>query len=366
MRKWRYASNGAHVIAGGNILSVVVKILYFFKAFGIPVEGDKFVTPALDCIKLHPSLMRGDLLRGWVEDKIVQLPPEAKIDKLEAVTKSETYAILRRFINVLDNCGQLTARLPQSAFQPCYRFIGSGEEPRSLSDAFNLAMSTRYNRALNTLVKHVQRAHNPLLGVNQINAQLKGTGLSLNKFTGFAQAEGRVALERDNDSSYPSPTDLLNLCGLPLPAHYQAEEIQRLISPLMEKMDHLINVQIQTSQQLDELRNMILQTSCIYRTVTAILPCPETEDRQSIDSLLADDEGRDMEQGELVAQPLVLNAGQAYGANYATPPPPTDILSASVSCMMDSDDLREQKQEEPRPQVPIDDVYEELEHTMRT
>ena len=37
--------------------------------------------------------------------------------------------------------------------------------------------------------------------------------------------------------------DLLNLCGLPLPAQNQAEEIRRL----MEKMDHLITVQIQTS-----------------------------------------------------------------------------------------------------------------------
>jgi len=235
-----------------------------------------------------------------------------------------------------------------------------------LSDAFNLAMSTRYNRALNTLVKHIQCAHNPLLGVNQINAQLKGTELSLNRFTGFAQAENRVARGRDNDSNYPSPTDLLNVCGLPLPAQNQAEEIQRLISPLMEKMDHLINVQVQTSQQLDELRNMILQTSCVNRTVDAILPRPEADDRQAIDSLLADDEGRDMEQGELVTQPPALNAGQMYGDNYATPQPTTDILRASVDYIMESDDVHEQKQEEPRPQVPIDDVYEELEHTMRT
>ena len=65
------------------------------------------------------------------------------------------------------------------------------------------------------------------------------TGISLNRFTGFAQAESRVSWEKSNDSNYPSPLDLLNLCGLPLPAHNQAEEIRRL----MEKMDHLITVQ---------------------------------------------------------------------------------------------------------------------------
>ena len=198
------------------------------------MEGDKFITPALDCIKLHHSLVRGDFLRGWIEDKIVQLPPEAIVDKLEA------WAILRKFLNVLDNCGQLTARLPQSAFQPCYRFVGNSGEPRLICDVFNLGMSKRYNRALNTLVMHVQRPHTPLLGVNQINILLKGTGISLNRFTGFAQAESRVTQGKDNDSNYPSPIDLLNLCGLLLPAQNQAEEVRRL----MEKMDHLIKVQV--------------------------------------------------------------------------------------------------------------------------
>ena len=114
VKMWGYARNGTHVIAGANILNVVIEILFFFKTFGNPVEGDKFITPALDCMKLHHSLVNGEFLRGWVEDKIVQLTPEAIIDKLDAVTKSETWAILRKFLNVLDNCGQLTARLPQS------------------------------------------------------------------------------------------------------------------------------------------------------------------------------------------------------------------------------------------------------------
>ena len=331
IKMWRYASNDVQVISGGNMINVVIEILFFFKAFGNPVEGDKFITPALGCIKLHHSLVRGEFLRGWVENKIIQLPPEAIIARLEAVTKSETWVILRKFLNVLDNCGLLTARLPQRLFQPCYKFVGNSDEPRSLCDVFNMGMSKGYNRALNTLVTYVQRPHTPLLGLNQINALLKGTGISLNKFTGFAQAESRAAQGKDYDSYYPSPTDLLNLCGLPLPAQKQAEEIQRLISLLIEKIDLLINVQIQTSQQMNELRNMILQTSCVNRAVTAILPNPMTDDTaQSIDSLLADDERQDMEQERPVTQLPVLNAGQVYGADYMTPPPAADILVASV------------------------------------
>ena len=119
-----------------------------------------------------------------------------------------------------------------------------------------------------------------------------------------------------------------------------------MISPLMEKMDHLITVKVQTSEQLNELRKLILQTSCVNQAVTAILPCPETEDKQSVDDLLDDDEGQDMEQGGHVTQPLVLNADQVYGANYAAPLPPTDILSASVTCLMNSEDMHKQEQGE--------------------
>ena len=64
VKMWLYASNSAQVIAGGNMLNVVIEILFFFKAFGNPVEGDKFITPALGYIKLHHSLVRGEFLRG--------------------------------------------------------------------------------------------------------------------------------------------------------------------------------------------------------------------------------------------------------------------------------------------------------------
>ena len=83
-----------------------------------------------------------------------------------------------------------------------------------------------------------------MLGVNQINILLKGTGVSLNRFTGFAQAEGRAVKGKSKDDNYPSPLDLLNLCGLPLPAQYQTEENQKL----MQKLD----LQAEENQRLRE------------------------------------------------------------------------------------------------------------------
>ena len=136
-----------------------------------------------------------------------------------------------------------------------------------INDVFNMGMSTRYNRALNTLVMHVQHPHTPLLGVNQINTLLKSTGISLSKFTGFAQVDSRTASGRESDNNYPSSIDLLNLCGLPLPAQEQAAELQQIVSPLIEKMNHLINVQIQTAQQIDELRNKICWVNFLFMSV---------------------------------------------------------------------------------------------------
>ena len=201
VRLWRYAGNGANVIAGANILNVVIEILFFFKTYGNPVEGDDFITPALYCIKIHHSLVKGESLRGWTEDKVVQLAPEAIVDKLDAVTRTDTWDTLRRFLNVLDNCGQLTARFPLSTVLPCYKFISNSGEPRFIHDAYNLGMTTRYNKALNTLVMHVQQPHTPLLGDNQINTLLRNTGLSLSKFIGFAQVDSRTVSGRESDSN---------------------------------------------------------------------------------------------------------------------------------------------------------------------
>ncbi len=62
--------------------------------------------------------------------------PDQILAKLDSVTKSETFAILKKFLNVLDNCGQLVARLPQSIYQPCFKFVGRTDEPRWINDAY--------------------------------------------------------------------------------------------------------------------------------------------------------------------------------------------------------------------------------------
>ena len=80
-----------------------------------------------------------------------------------------------------------------------------------------MCISNRYYRVLNKLVTHVQHPHNPLLGINQINALVKNTGLSLHKFTSFAQVEGRAEQGMDNDVSYPSQTDCNTYSGYPNP-----------------------------------------------------------------------------------------------------------------------------------------------------
>ena len=195
-----------------------------------------------------------------------------------------------------------------------------------------------------------------------IRSMIKNTGLSLPKFTSFAQVEGRAVQEKYVDVNYSSQTDLLSLCRLSLSAQGQAEEIRQLISPLIEKINHLINVQVQTSQQIQELRNIILQMSCVNRAVTVSLPnLLETDDvAQSIDSLL------EKEKEKLAAELPVLNAEQVFGAGYMAPPPVADTLVESIDSLMADDDAQEQEQERSTAQVPIDDMYDDLEHTMRT
>ena len=356
VKAWRFSNNGMPVITGGNVISVVCEILFFFKLYGNPIEGDAFLTPALDCIVIHLTMVKGRFLADWVEEKILQLHPDMIENKLDSVTRSDTFFILKKFLNVLDNSGQLMARLPQGIYQPCYKFVGHSEEPRLISDAYALGTSKRYNEALNVLVRHVQNTHVPLLGVNQINILLKGTGISLSRFTGFAQAEGRVVKGKSKDDRHPSSLDLLNLCGLPLPAQYQMEENQKLVQrldlqteevrQLKEKLDHLINVQIQTSQQLKALKDIIPQTSGVSPAVIAAIPEPSIDDRQSIDSLLADDEGQDMEQDDARTQHSEQNVVQMLEANVALPLPADDELRAAVDLIMDDGNMQNQKQEQ--------------------
>jgi len=201
------------------------------------------------------------------------------------------------------------------------------------------------------LVKHVQNPHVPLLGVNQINLLLKGTGISLNRFTGFAQAEGRVVDRKNKDNTYPSSMDLLNLCGLPLPAQYQTEEIQKLKQQLdlqteenqklKEKLDHLIVVQVQTSNQLCELKDIILQASGVSRTGTVARSEPSIDDKVSIDDLLADEDNQEMEQERAVVQHPMQSVAQGPEADGVPQPLANDELLAAVDNIMV--DLQNQK-----------------------
>jgi len=149
---------------------------------------------------------------------------------------------------------------------------------------------------------------------------------------------------RSKDNNYPSSLDLLNLCGLPLPAQYQTEEIQKLKhqldlqteenQKLKEKLDHLINVQVQTSNQISELKDIILQASGASQTVTVAIPEPSIDDRQSIDSLLADEDGQDMEQEETRVQYLEQNVAQGLEVDGVPPPPADDELRTAVDNIM--------------------------------
>ena len=328
-----------------------LRILFYFKLYGNPVEGDAFLTPVLDCISIHASMKKGNFLQGWTEEEILQLHPDQILAKLDSATRSETFAILKKFLNVLDNCGQLAARLPQGIYQPCYKFVGRTDEPRWINDAYVLGSSARYNQALNTLIKYVQKPHVPLLGVNPINILLKGTGISLNRFTGFAPAEGRVVNWKSKNNDYPSSLDLLNLCGLPLPAQYQTEEIQKLKHQLdlqtgenqrlKEKLDHLINVQVQTSTLIKELKDIILQVSGANQTAPVAPSEPSIDDRQSIDHLLADEDGEEMEQEDVKVQHLEPDVAQGFEVDVVPPPSADDELCAAVDTLMV--DLQEQE-----------------------
>ena len=301
-------------------------------------------------------MIKWSWLKGWTEENVMKLSPEAIVTKLDGVTKTDTFFILKKFLNVLDNSGQLMARLPHGIFQPCLKFVGSNDEPRLIGDAYVMASSKRYNEALNVLVGHVQRPHVPLLGNNPINSLLKGIGLSLSRFTGFAQAENRVANPGSKGDRYPTSMDLLNLCGLPLPAQYQAEENQCLkqqlnlqaevIHSLKEKLDHLINVQVQTSHQLKVLQDVISQVPGAKPSVTLTVPEPSIDDRQSIDNLLADDEGQEMEQDEPETQQAEQNGVQMLDGNGVQLSPEDEVLRIAVNSIIVDGEEQNQKQEQ--------------------
>jgi len=145
--------------------------------------------------------------------------------------------------------------------------------------------------------------------------------------------------------------DLLNLCGLPLPAQYQTAEIQKLKQQLdsqteenqklREKLDHLIVVQVQTSNQLCELRDIILQASGVSQTGNVARSEPSIDDKVSIDNLLADEDNLDMEPEGTVVQHLNQSVAQGPGADGVPQPLANDELLAAVDNIMV--DLQNQK-----------------------
>ena len=145
------------------------------------------------------------------------------------------------------------------------------------------------------------------------------------------------------------------MCELPLPAQYQTEENQKLMQKLdlqaeenqklREKLDHMINIQIQTSQQINKLKDIILQVSGVSQAAYAAIPGPSIDDGQSIDSLLADDDGQDMEQEETRTQHPEQNVAQVFEVDGALPPPAVDILHAAVDQLMVDSDMQNQKQD---------------------
>lgn len=173
------------------------------------------------------------VLTGWTEDKIIPLSPEEIISMIDKVTKSGAYAALRKFLDVLDNCGLLAARLPHGIFNSVYKFHNT-EKERTVLDKYPMCMTSRYYEALKMLNTYVQQSHVPLLGVNAVNALIKNTGLSLHKYKGFALVEGQAVEEQTNDNDYPSAHYLLNLCGLSLSAKEQIQKVCYLLAPLSE------------------------------------------------------------------------------------------------------------------------------------
>ena len=203
-----------------------------------------------------------------------------------------------------------------------------------------------------------------------MNSLLKGTGLSLSRFTSFAQAENRVNPGSKGDR-YPTSMDLLNLWGLPLPAQYHIDENQCLkqqlalqadiIHKLREKLDQLIDIQGQTSQHLKTLQGVISQTPGTKSVVMLTGPEPSIDDRQSIDNLLADDEGHEMEHDVPEPQQVEHRDVQMLDGSQVPLSPGDEALRMAVNSIIVDGEKQDQEQEvwNLGPQVPIDE-YEVL------
>ena len=109
-------------------------------------------------------------------------------------------------------------------------------------------------------------------------------------------------------------------------------------------MDHLINVQIQTSQQLKVLQDVISQVPGVKPAATLTVPEPSMI-RKSIDSLLADDEGQEMEQDEPGTQHAEQNGVQVLDGNGVHLSPGDEVLRIAVNSIIVDGEEQNQKQE---------------------
>ena len=197
------------------------------------------------------------VLDGLTEKSLIQLSPEDIVNKIDKVTKSGAYNTLRHFLEVLDHYGTISARMPHSAVQSCYKFAYSSNKARTVLDVYQMASSSSYREAFRMLSAYVRQQHDPLMNNHDINALLRNTGLSLYKFRGFAYVEIRAEEEATAESEYPSENDLINLCGLPAKAQNQIDETMFLLEPLVQKVEALAQEQTRMLQIIQELHGMI-------------------------------------------------------------------------------------------------------------
>lgn len=135
VKMWRYVKNGAYTKTGVNVLNVVVKILFFYYVYGNPTEGDRMITPVLSALNMK-GIARQEVLAGWMKDRLIPLSPEEIISMIDNVAKSGAYASLRKFLDVLDNCGLLPAKLPHGIFNSCYKFHNNNNKMCTVLDVY--------------------------------------------------------------------------------------------------------------------------------------------------------------------------------------------------------------------------------------
>ena len=270
---WRYVKNGYLVITGANLLNVITEIMFFFYTYGNPMGPDGLLAPVLTALNMK-GIGRNVVLDGLTEKSLVQLSPEDIVTKIDKVTKSGAYNTLRHFLEVLDNYGTISARVPHGAVQSCYKFAYSSNKARTVLDVYQMASSNRYREAFKMLSAYVRYQHEPLMNNHEINVLLRNTGLSLHKFRGFAYVEIRAEEEATEESEYPTENDLMNLCGLPAKAQDQINETIFLIDPLVLKVDAMAKEQARMLQIIQELHGMIQGMAATNNANVTSVPVP--------------------------------------------------------------------------------------------